>query len=158
MGASQAIMLGVFKAAASGTTHAYWRLYVTETQDTSLTRCDLRNFQFREVAGVDQYTAGGDTVTANDAAANAALICGSSSTAATWSSLATSAGPWWIAIQYATPRNVVQARIVCSNSLNRAPRDFLLQYSDDGSAWTTAKTVSSEPAWTTLEARVYSIP
>lgn len=43
-------------------------------------------------------------------------------------------------------------------SFEEAPRSFVVEFSNDGTAWTTALTVTNEDVWAQAEARTYTIP
>ncbi|UGL62745.1 tail fiber protein [Xanthomonas phage FMYAK-P1] len=45
-----------------------------------------------------------------------------------------------------------------SNVRNYTPRNFRLEYSDDGSAWSTALDVTEQRAWTANEERTFTVP
>lgn len=43
-------------------------------------------------------------------------------------------------------------------SFEEAPRSFVVEFSDDGEAWTTALTVTDEAIWSQSEIRTYTLP
>jgi hypothetical protein len=63
-----------------------------------------------------------------------------------------------IGYHFASAVDIIQFSITCENTgfTNRAPKDFTLRSSDDGSTWTVVKTVTGEVSWTPLERRVFS--
>ena len=64
-----------------------------------------------------------------------------------------------ITMQLRTTREPVTLRLKAPpTSLTQMVSDFRLQYSDDGSSWTTALTVTGEENWSALESRSYTIP
>lgn len=57
-------------------------------------------------------------------------------------------------------RAVDQVALTGQNQSNQtaSPRDFTVQWSDDGTNWTTVLTVTNQTGWTTSERRVFDIP
>ncbi len=49
-----------------------------------------------------------------------------------------------------------QCTIIGPATANQAPKDFTIEYSDDGSSWTTVATVTGEAGWFGYERKVYS--
>lgn len=72
--------------------------------------------------------------------------------------VATVATPDWIGYRFNEPKAIREIRVRAQvGSGAGAPRDFTLDYSDDGVNWTTARTITGEPAWSSGEWRDFEI-
>lgn len=75
-----------------------------------------------------------------------------------WRTFSGQATPSWIQCRFDDVVEITEFRIrAWSTNPNRAPKDFTLQYSDDGSAWTTYYTVTGATAWGANESRTYTV-
>ena len=68
----------------------------------------------------------------------------------------------WIAYDFSVPRAVCQIAYTAASSVGGwgayySPRDFLVQYSDDGSNWYTAASFSGYASWTDGETKLFTI-
>lgn len=162
--AIQQIMAAQKIAAGGGTPHTYWRIYVTANQGggayTALGELELR----ATVGGADQCGAGTGgaqgTATADSeySAAYRAINAFSDLTTDTWASQP--GADHWLRYQAPTPISVAQVAMTSHSSYSdgaEMPKDFLIQSSDNGSSWTTEKTVTNA-VWTSGQTKLYSIP
>ncbi|WP_290906555.1 discoidin domain-containing protein [Aquabacterium sp.] len=75
-----------------------------------------------------------------------------------WRTFSGQATPSWIQCHFDDAVEITDFRIrAWSTNPNRAPKDFTLQYSDDGLAWTTYYTVTGATAWGANESRTYTV-
>jgi len=145
-----------FTVAAAG--HRYWRLYATASVYGSLIA--LSEISLQAVAGGPNLLTGGTVCTGGDYSTGgnppSNLLDGNTST--WWGS--TALPGWWgydfgsgasvaVAAMALTPRNDAYA--------NQGPSDPTLQYSDDGSAWTTLFT-GTAGAWGAGTAQTFTAP
>lgn len=143
-------------AAAAGNAHEYWRIYVTEgvaSTNTSIAEVEMR----ATTGGADQCTGG--TATANEELGvdYTAAKAFDNDNATIWHT-STSVLPNWIAYQFASPVEVEEVAITSRNEANSstAPEDFSIQYSDDGTNWTTYWSVTGQIGWSANEQRVFT--
>lgn len=146
-------------AAAGGGAHLYWRINISARQ--SSTYSSLAEVEMRATAGGADLCSGG-TASADSFYSGAYVPANAfdNSAASVWASGGTE--PHWIRYQFAAPVTIaevmLQAPPASYGGLPEQAKDFTIEHSDDGSAWTVAKTVTAEPAWTAGEVRLYSVP
>jgi hypothetical protein len=138
--------------------HRYWRIRVIDTEDGSSAR--IAKLELRGSSGGADLTGSGTAFTAGTAtgADNA---------------FDNNAGTYWYSgdgidvlpeiLGYdfgsGDDETVVQVAITADNSTgggDYAPEDFTIQYSDNGSSWTTAATVTGESPWSDGETRTFA--
>lgn len=131
-----------FNSSAAGASspygsHAYWRLFVTNTNGGTVV--NVGELNFKDASGSTIPATGGTaSASSNDGNAPASAFDGSLSSI--WR--ATSGANEWLRYQFAAPVAVAQIVLYTPTSgtdfINRAPKDCKLQYSDDGSTWSDA--------------------
>ena len=63
----------------------------------------------------------------------------------------------WIQVHFDDVVEIDDFRVrAWASNPNRAPKDFTLQYSDNGTSWTTAITVTNQTTWTANESRTFT--
>lgn len=74
-----------------------------------------------------------------------------------WLSAGSATG--WLQIDLATARTVVSFAVQVNTipEPNRAPKDFTLKGSNDGSAFTTVATVTNQTSWTSGQTRTFTV-
>lgn len=121
--------------------HEYWRIY-----ESANGVCKIREIEMALVAaGADQCTGGTATASSDngfDVAANAF-----DDTSNSWES-AGSTGPHWIEYQFTSAQTILEIRLVAGSTPSQMPSTFDIQYSDNGSDWTTTITYSGN-SWST---------
>lgn len=140
--------------------HKYWRLWVSETSSRDSYFVAANTLELRSVVGGPSVAVGG---TASQSSAYpgqeaANLFDGDDDTA--WTSAHTAVGPQWAQYEFASAVEIVQMRMVAGDTSARrarAPKDFKLQYSDDGSTWADAVSYSDEAAWSATESRIFLV-
>ena len=138
--------MGVFAADA----HQYWRVNITASNSF----CAVGEIEMAAVAGgADQCVGGtpiasgqypnGSGYTYDPANAFDGVLDGATSA---WASASSASG--WIGYLFASPVVVKSVRIAPRSSPAQSPRDFTIEWSDDGVAWTVAATYTGRTSWT----------
>lgn len=69
-----------------------------------------------------------------------------------------SSPPRWVGVQFASPKEILQFGITASHNYpDGTPKDFKLQYSDDGSSWSDAASVTGQTGWGFIETRLFNV-
>lgn len=136
-----------------------WRVFVAATRTTDGFFCTMAELQLRLVPGGAQQATGGTAVAGSFFAGAGEPANAFDGNSATFWATAGSAGPDWLG--YILPSALEIRAVLIQAGDNaaraaRAPRDFQVQRSTDGSAWTTVHTVTDTPAWGVSEAREFS--
>ena len=120
-------------------THLYWRINITSTPSAYGT--EVAELQFNSVRGGSTLCSGGTPLcNASDLGAVANAFDGNP--ADYWGA---TGFPSYIGYELPTAANVVEFLITCSlYSTAYAPGNFTLDYSDDGSIWTTVATYTGQ--------------
>jgi hypothetical protein len=139
--------------------HAYWRLFITATNSTDGFFCNIAEINFKESAGGANEATGGTATAGSDFGGANVPSAAFDGNAATFWSTAGSTNPDWIAYQMVFAKDIAYATIQAGSTAGRAaraPKDFQVQYSDDGSSWTTDHTITGQVAWGIGEIRAFS--
>ena len=141
--------------------HRYWRIYISATRDgtiPTLTELGLRT------------TPGGTSVATGGVAAASAEFSGFAPAGngfdrnftSAWT--APSGPPHWLRYDFGAgnDQDIVQFEVrnvyhQNHNSIGSSPKDFLFQYSDDATSWTTVLTVTNQTGWNYDETRLYTL-
>lgn len=136
--------------------HTFWRVLCAAADDNAY--CVVSEVEFNGVQAT------GGTATASSiygAWTAAAAFDGVKNTAAGWCT-ATGAGAAgaWIAYEYASALHVNSVSIYAGSPGNQqhSPRDFFVQSSNDGVAWTTEWSVTGATGWAAYEQRTFHRP
>lgn len=114
----------------------------------------LRWVPLAPLAGQPYLASSQDSTSTTPALAFDGVITG----AVGWRTFSGQAAPSWIQTRFDDVVEITEFRIRSwSTNLNRAPRDFALQYSDDGLTWTTYYTVAGATGWGANEQRTYTV-
>lgn len=138
--------MGVFAADA----HLFWRINITAANSF----CAVGEIEMAAVSGgVDQCVGGtpiasgqytnGSGYTYDPANAFDGALTGATSA---WASASSTSG--WIGYQFPNPVEVKSVRIAPRASAAQSPRDFTIEWSDDGVSWNVAATYSGRTSWT----------
>lgn len=133
--------------------HLYWRLNITANAgDTAYLA--VAELEFRAtIGGADQCTGGTAISGAFDIPANAF-----DNNATTRASNTVSVFTGWIGYQFASAVDVLQYTIQAHPTTPlRSPSVWALQYSDDGTSWTSAESRSGYVAWTNGEIKSFTV-
>lgn len=138
-------------------THAYWRVNVSA--NNGAVHLSVADLEFRaSIGGADQCS-GGTPVYSSQTGGSSdgwAVCAFDAVTNSGWVTNATSTG--YIGYNFASAVQVAQVAITGSwDSPTRSPKDFTIEHSDDGSAWTVLGTVTNQTSWATLEQRLFAV-
>jgi hypothetical protein len=146
---------------ASPGAHRYWRCYVTAVGNMSQRILALGWCGWFQNAGDADSAAISNSKTAASSAALQALTSlynpskpGVATNASCFNDNGlSSTGPWWFSVDFATALEPKQIGFYpqpnSPENVNRPPKDFQIQWSDDNSTWTTAYTATGfTAAWT----------
>lgn len=168
--------IGIVAPVASGGVgaHDYWRLNITANNgDAYLAIQEIELL----IAGVDQTI---NPSGSGNAIANASTWFSGTSTATqafdgnyttpgnSWVTAAAAGGVGWISYRFGWtgfqgggpgPLAIDAVKIWPQVGLaNRAPRDFTIETSPDGTNWTVQKTVTGQTGWVSGTPRTFSLP
>jgi hypothetical protein len=136
--------------------HRYWRLYITAKSGAStfsaIAECELHT----SVGGSD--VTGSGTASANSVSGGAAANAFDNNAATIWAT-GTGAVPHWLAYDFGAgnEQDIVEVSITSrSSSAGSAPGAFQLQYSDDGSTWTTRLFCNVDGPWPVSTTHVFN--
>jgi hypothetical protein len=130
--------------------HRYWRVKVI----SPLEEVHLSEVQFRAIAGTPQVPSGGMWIT--NSAYHSASNLGDGSFSTDWQ-------PWndvvgmYAGYDFGSPV-VVQEVAIAELAGSIAPTDFSVDYSDDGTTWTTSVSVTGYTSWVASTFSVWAIP
>ena len=135
----------------------YWRINVTAFNGgTVLT---IHEITMAESIGGSNVATGGTASASSTFGGAVASRAFDGNSSTEWSS-SSSSMPQWIAYDLGAgvKKHVVSVSITCPGSgfTNRAPKDFDIQYSDDGSSWTTYWSVTNQTGWTASQTRTFN--
>lgn len=142
--------------------HRYWRIYVTDT-DGGDGYTEIAEIEMAESTLGQNVCTGGTAIASSYFGGNTPdkAFDGSYSIDPGW--IGSSASfPQWIGYDFGAgnDKDIQAVNITCPNSgyTGRSPKTFDVQWSDDGSSWTTAWSVSSSTGWSTNEFRRFNDP
>ncbi|AXQ68299.1 tail protein [Caulobacter phage CcrBL10] len=136
--------------------HAYWRLLLHAT-DGSTVQYGIQEIQFKHSKTGGDLANGGTASASSDEFGTVSgafdnVISGA------WFSSTASDGEW-IAYHFATPADVRYVTLQGSQSQpNTSPSAFSVQYSDDGTVYTTAWEVTGQNGWAPGQTREFHAP
>ena len=137
-------------SARGGSPHRYWRINITNAN----THCSIDEIEMADSVGSPDQCVGGSVITSGQwpdgggysHAATNAFNNSTGGVADSWASSAQYSG--WIGYVFPWPVLVGEVRIFPRAVGSQSPRDFTIQWSDDGVAWTTVATVTGKTSWT----------
>lgn len=145
--------------------HLYWRIYVDQNNDDPdyTVMCGV---EMRDAGGVNQIGAGAATassVNSADTPAAEAFAPWTGNDAVInnyWSTISGQPKPSWVAYQFPTPVAVHAFTITGVREFDRMPRNFRLQYSDDGVAWQDQASFFNQTNWLIdgTDTRTFAVP
>ena len=149
--------------------HRYWRISVSapagSTSYIGFTEIELRGTSGGPDLMSAQTVNGAASASSEINASNGAWMAADGRMTYGW--LSESASPAWWKYDFGSPLNagpaiadVKQVAIYGSyNAPNASHKDFQIQWSDDGSAWTTVLSVTGQTGWTgASDIRLFDIP
>lgn len=154
---SEAYCFGDVEAASA----QYWRIHVTDTDVDSSFMVWVAEAQFRREVGAGETPSGGTAIGSAHAGSGFEYDKAFDADPDTgWSSPGDGTLPHWVGYDFGSDHSAAEVMIQAgdtSGRANRAPLDFTIDYSDDGSIWTTLASISDEPLWSIGEIRTYDI-
>lgn len=157
------MLINPFKVSAGGggptLPAVYWRLSISandgDASFTSLGELEMYSGDSR----LNRCTGGTATASTEESghaatrAFNSSLVGGQY-----WATASGSATPSWLQYQFASPITIdrFMIRHIKTASLTGMPKDFTLQYSNDGVSWATQHTVTGQTAWTRNAGRLFT--
>lgn len=135
--------------------HQYWRIHINSTGEGW---CSIAKLEFRATAGGADQATGGTALADGALGGNPASNAFDSDPNTIWHSQ-DNVPPHWLGYQFAAPVDVTEIAITSRNlspwGTTQAPDLFDLEWSDDGSAWSTEESVDAT-AFTTGETKVFT--
>lgn len=128
--------------------HQHWRIYVTEGNAALL--CDVGTLEMRATAGGATQCTGGTPSASTAATGSFGPVAGAfdASTSTSWQTTSGSPVGAWLRYSFAAPVTVTQVAITGSSVYYAScPKAVDVQWSDDGSSWTTAFSGSGMTNW-----------
>lgn len=140
--------------------HRYWRVNVTSSISGSFPYV-IAEIEFRSTLGGADITGGGTAISdANQGApqnATSPALAFDNNNGTDWSSGFAFSGSFYVGYDFGVAVDIVDVAISASaTNTNGAPKNFTIDYSDNGSSWTPLITVSNEPAWSANEQRTFT--
>ena len=152
---SRMLMMGASQSVSK--TWRYWRIYVTAGNDAilSLSEIELR----ATIGGADL------TSPSTPSVASSFYLAGSeadkavdNNTASSWIAQINAVFPEWIRLDLGTSQTVLQVAMRPQDGAPlRAPKDFLIQGSSDGTNFTTVRSVANSTSWTNGAYRTFDL-
>lgn len=151
------MLIDPYKFAALMVGHRYYRLYINSVF-VSGTAPSFIELRLSETAGGPSVTTGGASSQSgvpNPSFPVSNLFDGNIST---WWANETTTPTWWVEYDFGAgiKHKIIEYALYFGGSSNYTPNYWLLQYSDDGSTWANADTVSLSsfpgPGWHTYTA------
>jgi len=129
-----------------GGPHVYWRILIRQSFIAG-TATSIQELEYLDTTGTD-LASGGTASASSVTGANTADKAFDNSHSTAWQSggIPSGAGaPEWLRYQFASGVDPVAIRLTLNEPLgnSQAPADFDVQYSDNGSTWTTVKTFTA---------------
>lgn len=123
--------------------HAYWRLFVTNNNG-SASFISLAELEFLDGSGTLIPATGGTAIASSVNAGSSASNAFDSSIASSWAATSGIVTNSWIGYQFSSPVGVESIRLGTKTANpEQTPKDCTLQYSDDGSSWSDAFSLSN---------------
>lgn len=139
-------------------THRYWRVYST-AEDGSEPYISLSNVEFRDVRDTPKQATGGTPISSGVYASNYGMenaFDGNNGT----TYISNGSLPNWIGYDFVTPVGVAQLALRNRHDgyYTQAPAAFSVQWSDDGTNWTTEWSQSGVAWNNTLQTKTFNNP
>lgn len=140
--------------------HAYWRLLISAVQTGVPSFIGCTELTLHETVG------GANVATGYSAVLSSGEVNSANSDDRAFDSNFTDSGwldygdspPRWVGVQFSSPKQILQFGITASYNYSQGtPKDFKLQYSDDGSTWADAASFTNVTGWGAIETRLFSV-
>ncbi|UTC28368.1 putative tail protein [Brevundimonas phage vB_BpoS-Gurke] len=142
----------------SNGSHAHWRLLIDQT-DGDANQVGIQDIWFRQTKTGPQLATGGTPSASSSTSGQGPEGAFDGVTGGAWFSAAGNPVGQWIAYAFPAPVEVRYLDLKGSQDYpTRSPRAFKVQWSDDGSTWTTAWTVTGQTGWAPNQTRQFHAP
>lgn len=156
-GATAAVVdtVNVYPAGA----HAYWRVNISAANN----HCSIAELEMAATAGGVNQCTGGVAIASDHYPSTSgytffpAQAFDGSFDHGTHSWAALNSGYGWIGYHFADPTVVTEVRICPRNDGAQSPRNFTIEWSDDGITWTVEATYINQTSWTFLALTAYAV-
>lgn len=124
----------------------YWRIFI-QTNDGNTGSIGIAEIELRATVGGADLTTASTPVTASTANGSfPAINVRDNDTGTFW--ISTAVTDQWVRLDLATAQQVAQVAIYPrAASLNSAPKDFIIQGSNDGTNFTDVKSFTGQTGW-----------
>ena len=147
-------------APSAGAAHRYWRLYITANNGGSVAA--LTEFRLFTVPDLINRATGGTPYASTTYGSEAPARAFDGNISSNWASALGASYPHWLAYDLGEGNerkiDAIELFSRSSGDVVQMVRDFEVQWSDDGSTWTTEWSVAGETGWGSNEGRVFSNP
>ncbi len=137
------------EAAAVSKTWRYWRIFI-QTNNGDASFIVLAEVQLRgTLGGADLTTPSTPALASTQGTSSTAANLLDGSTSTIWATTSGSVTNQWVRFDMSTPTTLAQVAMYPQSAfLNRAPKDFIIQGSDDGTNFTDVITFTNITGWT----------
>lgn len=137
----------------------YWRLYITATNNGLFNvRCTIAELEMRATVGGADQCNGGTASASRQSGSYPASQAFDNDDNTFWEAIELDETFVWLQYEFTSPVDVREISIkAVSNRGSWAPKDFDLQYSDNGTDWNTVQSFTGE-IFTDGEQREFAIP
>lgn len=125
-------------------THRFWRIFIIDGNSGSA--LNLAEVQFRSIVGVAEQPSGGAVLSGGSLGGSPASQAFDGNDGTVWG--ASPVVNNYIGYDFLTPKKVTEVLIRRGTTAGEAPRNFRLEWSDNGSSWNIAGVISNKVDWT----------
>lgn len=136
--------------------HSYWRLNISANNgDTAYIQ--FAELQFRATVGGADQCSGGTAIGSSAYSTTPFSQAFDDNTTTTWAT-DTNVLSGWIGYAFAAPVEVLEYVVIAqSATLARSPKEWTLDYSDDGVTWTVLNALDGQTGWTASQIRTFAV-
>lgn len=153
------MLLNPYRFAAGGLPdvgpHAYWRIRYLNTQSGAY--CSVGEIEMAASTGGADQCNGGTAIASDNAPGGSISNAFNNNPASGWYAYTP---PQHIGYVFTAPVMVTTVRITAENGFlagaAASPKDFNVEYSDNGTDWSIAASFTEQTEWTTGETRTFS--
>lgn len=136
----------------------YWRIYITLNNGHG-TYTSIAEIEMRGTVGGPNLATGGTPSAASILGGAPASNAFDGNPATIWATAAGQRYPTWIRYQFPSPVAIRQIMLQSRSGaeVNQNPRDFTVEYSDDGASWTAIASFTNVTGWASSEIRTFLV-
>lgn len=131
-------------------THRFWRIFVIDGNSPSA--LNLAEVQFRSVVGSAEQPSGGAVLSGGSLGGSPASQAFDGNDGTVWG--ASPVVNNYVGYDFLTPKKVTEVLIRRGTTAGEAPRNFRLEWSDNGSSWNVAGVIANKTDWTDPESLI----